>query len=235
MTTKRCDYIIIYCFLSASILCIAIAARLFVIKKLEMDEFSGLVAFSVTCLLLSGAYLSFQSILSELLLPIVERIFRKEQQECPASTVEFASIPEPIEVAIPNYADYKISAQQKIQQEQAETLERVIEYTGQQLVLYMKESQLNQLYEHIRMFQYATEDECKEIQDPVKVDSQIKPIDVMHFGWNIGNQFKKSGIETATFIKNVFTETIDKVEISTLKRKLRVEGTCRIKLTEDID
>ena len=99
----------------------------------------------------------------------------------------------------------------------------------------MKESQLNQLYEHIRMFQYATEDECKEIQDPVKVDSQIKPIDVMHFGWNIGNQFKKSGIEIATFIKNVFTETLDKVEISTLKRKLRVEGTCRIKLTEDID
>ena len=234
MTAKKCDYIIIYCFLSASILCIAIAARLFVIKELEMDEFSGLVVFGVTCLLLGGAYLSFQSILSELLLPIVERIFRKGQQECPASTVEFALMPEPTKVAVPNYEDYKISAQQKIQQEQTETLERVLAYTGQQLALYMKESQLNQLYEHIRMFQYATEDECKEIQDPVKVDSQIKPIDVMHFGWNIGNQFKKSGIETATFIKNVFTETLDKVEISTLKRKLRVEGTCKIKLIENI-
>lgn len=235
MTAKKCDYIIIYCFLSASILCIAIAARLFVIRELGMDEFSGLVAFGVTCLLLGGAYLSFQSILSELLLPIVERIFRKGQQECPASTVEIASMPEPIEVAIPNYDDYKISAQQKIQQEQAEKLEQVLTYTGEQLALYMKESQLSQLYEHIRFFQFATEEECKEIQNPVKVDSQIKPIDVMHFGWNIGNQFKKSGIETATFIKNVFAEALNENTISTLKRKLRVEGTCKIKLTEDID
>lgn len=234
MTAKRCDYIIIYCFLSASILCIAIAARLFVIKELDMDEFSGLVAFGVTCLLLGGAYLSFQSILNELLLPIVERIFRKEQQESPTPTVEVAPMTEPTEFAIPNYTDYKISAQQKIQQEQSETLERVLAYTGQQLALYMKESQLIQLYEHIRMFQFATEEECEQIQNPVKVDFQIKPIDLMHFGWNIGNQFKKSGIETATFIKYVFAEALRESTTSTLKRKLRVEGTCKIKLSCNI-
>lgn len=51
----------------------------------------------------------------------------------------------------------------------------------------MKESQLNQLYEHIRMFQYTTKEECQLIQNSVTVDFQIKPSDLMHFGWNIDN------------------------------------------------
>lgn len=42
----------------------------------------------------------------------------------------------------------------------------------------------------------------------------------------------KSGIEMATLIKQVFTTPFEKVETSTIKRKLRVEGTCRIKEME---
>lgn len=56
----------------------------------------------------------------------------------------------------------------------------------------------------------------------------------MHFGWNIGNQFKKSGIETATFIKQVFAKELSDSVVSTIKRKLRVEGTCIIKLKEEL-
>ena len=56
----------------------------------------------------------------------------------------------------------------------------------------------------------------------------------MHFGWNIGNQFKKTGIETATFVKRVFAERLKENEISTIKRKLRAEGACIIKIKEKL-
>lgn len=35
------------------------------------------------------------------------------------------------------------------------------------------------------------------------VDKAIRTIDLMHYAWNIGNLFKKKGIDTATFIKQV--------------------------------
>lgn len=236
MTAKKSDYIIIYCFLFASILCIAVLARLFVVKELQMDEFSGTVAFIVACLLLGAAYFSFQSLVNEWLQPVVERIFRKKH---PHIEPEFEVVPiaetSQEEPTVPNYNEYKLTAQQKIQQEQEQTLENVLTYTGQELSLYMTESDLQQLCEHIRSFQFATEKECEQINTPVIVDAKLKSIDLMHFGWNIGNQFKKSGIETATFIKQVFAAPFEKVEISTIKRKLRVEGTCKIKLAEEIE
>lgn len=236
MTAQKTDYIIIYSFLCASILCIALLIRLFVVTKLQMDEFSGLVAFIVACLLLGGIYLSFQSILNDCFLPVVERIFRKKLPYIePESQIEQIAESPQEELTVPNYEEYKQTAQHKLAQEQAQTLERVLAYTGQQLALYMKENQLNQLYEHIRMFQYATEEVCQQIQNPVTVDSQIKPIDLMHFGWNIGNAFGKPRLQTATFIKRVFAHTLRDSVISTLERKMsHTESKCRIKLDRKI-
>jgi ubiquitin len=112
------------------------------------------------------------------------------------------------EISIPNYNDYKQAAQQKIQKEQMQTLENVLCYTNKELALYVEESEMQKLYTYIRTFQYATEKECNKINSPVTVNSKLKPIDLMHFGWNIGNQFNKSGIEIATFIKRVFAEVL---------------------------
>lgn len=235
MTAKKYDYIIIYCFVFASILCIAVLARLFVVRELKMDGFSGLAAFVVACLLLSGTYLSFQSFVNEWLQPVVERIFRKKHPHIEPEK-EVKPITETIqdEPSVPNYEEYRLTAQQKIQQEQAQTLERVLAYAGQEMALYMTEKDLEQLCEHIRAFQFATEQECEQIKTSVTVDAKLKSIDLMHFGWNIGNQFKKSGIETATFLKYVFAKELKESEISTIKRKLRVEGTCIIKLKEEV-
>ncbi len=237
MTAKKTDYIIIYSFLCASILSIAVIARMFAVTELKMDEFSGLMVFFVTCLLLGGFYFSFQSILNDCLLPVVERVFRKKHPHLgPEIVVEpFVETPqEQEEPAMLNYGEYKQAAQHKLAQEQAQTLEKVLYYTRQEMALYMTEKDLQQLCEHIRAFQFATEQECEQIKTPVTVDAKLKSIDLMHFGWNIGNQFKKSGIETATFIKYIFAKELKDSEISTIKRKLRVEGTCRIKLTEKL-
>lgn len=244
MTAKKTDYIIIYSFLCASILSIAVLVRLFVVTELKMDEFSGLVAFIVTCLLLGGIYFSFQSILNDCLLPLVERVLKskeiatfepaiitQEQEDITKSIDE--SITQSTDLSV-NYENYKTAAQHKIEAEQSRTLENVLHYTHQELSLYMEEANIKQLCQHIQLFQFATEQECEQINTPVTVDAKLKSIDLMHFGWNIGNQFKKSGIETATFIKQVFVAPFEKVEISTIKRKLRVEGTCKIKLSETL-
>lgn len=235
MAARKYDYIIIYSILFASILSIAVLVRLLVISELQMDEFSGLVAFVIVCLLLGAAYLSFQSIIDVWLLPVIERTVRKKypQIECEPEVEPIGSMPNG-EISVPNYDEYKQTAQQKIQQEQAKVLENVLTYTVQELALYLTESELQQLCEHIRFFQYATENEYKQIKIPVAVDATLKSIDLMHFGWNIGNQFKKTGIETATFIKRVFAERLKESEISTIKRKLRAEGTCIIKIKEKL-
>lgn len=165
----------------------------------------------------------------------MERIFRKKYPDIePELEIEPIAETSQEDLTVLNYNEYKLTAQQKIQQEQEQTLEDVLAYAGQELSLYMTENELQQLCEHIRFFQCATEKECEQIKTPVTVDAKLKSIDLMHFGWNVGNQFKKSGIESATFIKYVFAAPFEKVEISTIKRKLRVEGTCKIKLVEEI-
>lgn len=200
---------------------------------------SGLMVFFVTCLLLGGFYFSFQSILNDCLLPVVERIFRKKHPQLEPeiiveTLVEVPQEQEQKEPAVLNYGEYKQAAQHKFVQEQAQALEKVLSYTGQEMALYLTEKDLQQLYEHIRFFQSATEQQCEQISNPVIVDSKLKSIDLMHFGWNIGNQFKKSGIETATFIKYVFAKDLHDSVISTIKRKLKVEGTCIIKIKEEL-
>ena len=70
---------------------------------------------------------------------------------------------------------------------------------------------------------------------PVKVDSQLKSTNIMHFGWNIGKAFGRKRVYTATFIKNVFTHTLRDLGISTIERKMsHTESECMIKLDNKI-
>lgn len=111
-------------------------------------------------------------------------------------------------------------------------LEKVIRYTKQTMVAYMSEEDLNRLCAYI--VEYSSGDTLQKIS-PVKVDSQLKSIDIMHFGWNIGKAFGRKRIHTATFIKNVFAHTIRDLEISTIERKMsHTESECRIKLDRNI-
>lgn len=79
-------------------------------------------------------------------------------------------------------------------------LEKVISYTKQTMVAYMSEEDLNRLCAYI--VEYSSGDTLQKVS-PVKVDSQLKSIDIMHFGWNIGKAFGRKRIHTATLIKNV--------------------------------
>lgn len=111
-------------------------------------------------------------------------------------------------------------------------LEKVLNYTKQTMVAYMNEEDLNHLCTYVA--EYSSGDTLQKIS-PVKVDSQLKSIDIMHFGWNIGKAFGIKRIHTATFIKNVFAHTLRDLEIATIERKMsHTESECKIKLNDNI-
>ena len=98
-------------------------------------------------------------------------------------------------------------------------LEKVLNYTKQTMVAYMSEEDLNRLCTYVA--EYSSGDTLQKIS-PVKVDSQLKSIDIIHFGWNIGKTFGIKRIHTATFIKNVFAHTLRDLEIATIERKMSI-------------
>ena len=111
-------------------------------------------------------------------------------------------------------------------------LERVLDYTKQTMVTYMSEAELDRLCGYIT--EYSLGDTPREVS-PISVDSALKNIDLMHFGWNIGKAFGKKCIHTATFIKNVFSHALRDIEVLTIERKMsHTESECRIKLDHQI-
>ena len=111
-------------------------------------------------------------------------------------------------------------------------LDKVLTYIKQTLVLYLNETDLNRLCGYVT--EYYLSDSLPKVE-PIKVDSQLKTIDIMHFGWNIGKAFSRKRVHTATFIKNVFAYTLRDLEISTIERKMsHTESECRIKLDDKI-
>ena len=107
-------------------------------------------------------------------------------------------------------------------------LERVLDYTKQTMVAYMSEAELDCLCGYIT--DYSLGDTPREVS-PVSVDSELKSIDLMHFGWNIGKAFGKKRIHTATFIKRIFAHALRDLEVSTIERKMsHTESECKIKL-----
>ena len=111
-------------------------------------------------------------------------------------------------------------------------LDRVLDYTKQTMVAYMSEAELDRLCGYIT--EYSLGDTPREVS-PVLVDSALKSIDLMHFGWNIGKAFGKRRIHTATFIKRVFAHALRDIEVSTIERKMsHTESECRIKLDGEI-
>ena len=155
--------------------------------------------------------------------------------ELPKEEVPPASISNiPIEV-LNQPLEYEISrANAMAEKERAsqEKLDKVIAYTKQTLVLYLDETALNRLCGYVT--EYYLSDSLFKVE-PIKVDSQLKTIDIMHFGWNIGKAFSKPRLQTATFIKRVFTHTLRDSEISTIERKMsHTESECKIKLDRKI-
>lgn len=244
MNKRQTEYIALYLFVFGAILLFGVLARKFVLVK-GYDEFSAAVGFFATVVVLSALYISLQMTLNELLLPRMEKFlmrfpaFQKLEKVAVATDGPYIAT-EPIEeIAVvetpPQPSEYEVLRANAIaEQERASQarLDRVLDYTKQTMVAYMSEAELDRLCGYIT--EYSLGDTPCEVS-PVSVDSALKSIDLMHFGWNIGKAFGKKRIHTATFIKRVFAHALRDLEITTIERKMsHTESECRIKLDGNI-
>lgn len=222
---------------SANVIVGAIARQM--VLHHGLDAFNGYVAFMVCTLMLTAIYINLQELFKKTLSPFFETLFMKfpnygkkgkveiedkETTEEESWTKETDTNPPPSM----DYAQIRLSAMKAKEQTEQEKLTTVLTYTRESFAPYMKEEDLNILCKYICLF-HADKD-IPKVARSVKVDSAIRTIDLMHFGWNIGYQFSKTGIQIATFIKRVFAEALKENEISTLKSKLRLDGKCTIKI-----
>ena len=240
MNKRQTEYIALYLFVFGAILLFGVLARKFVLVK-GYDEFSAAVAFFATVVVLSALYISLQMTLNELLLPRMEKFlirfpaFQKLEEVAVVAEVSAIAAEPTEEVAVakatPQPTEYEFlhaSAIAECECASLAKLERVLDYTKQTMVPYMSEAELDRLCGYIT--EYRLGDTPRKVS-PVSVDSALKSIDLMHFGWNIGKAFGKRRIHTATFIKNVFAYALRDIEVSTIERKMsHTESECRIQL-----
>ena len=238
LNKRQTEYIALYLFVFGAILLFGVLARKLVLVK-GYDEFSAAVGFFATVVVLSALYICLQMTLNELLLPRMEKFlmrftaFQKLEEVAVVAEVS-AVVAEPIEEVsvietIPQPTEYEVLRANAIaEQERASQakLESVLNYTKQTMVAYMSETELDRLCGYIT--EYSLGDTPCEVS-PVSIDSALKSIGLMHFGWNIGKAFGKKRIHTATFIKNVFAHALRDIEVSTIERKMsHTEYECRI-------
>ena len=159
-----------------------------------------------------------------------EDVTELPKEEATPSTINNIPIEESNQPS--EYEIFRANAMAKKEQASQEKLDKVLAYTKQNLVLYLSETDLNRLCGYIT--EYYLSDTMPKVEQ-IKVDAQLKTIDIMHFGWNIGKAFGKSRLQTATFIKRVFAHTLRDSEISTIERKMsHTESECKIKLDSKI-
>ena len=254
MNQKNIEHIALYSLVLVGTLVVGVLARQFVLSK-GIDNFSSIVAFFATVIVLMAIYASLQTTFNQFLLPRIETFllrfsaFQTMKNYNDTVSAQEALTIEDSNQATPNVIDPAPTAEETISElseyEVMRTnsiakknraiqtkLEKVLNYTKQTMVAYMSEEDLNRLCAYVA--EYSSGDTLQKIS-PVKVDSQLKSIDIMHFGWNIGKAFSKKRINTATFIKNVFAHTLRDLEISTIERKMsHTETESLIKLNGEI-
>lgn len=254
MNQKNIEHIALYSLVLVGTLVVGVLARQFVLSK-GIDDFSSTVAFFATVIVLMAIYASLQTTFNQFLLPRIEAFLLRfsafktmknhndtvSVPEAPTIKDSNQATPDVIESAptaeetISKPSEYEVIRTNAITEKNRAIqtkLEKVISYTKQTMVAYMSEENLNRLCTYVA--EYSTGDTLQKIS-PVKVDSQLKSIDIMHFGWNIGKAFGRKRIHTATFIKNVFAYTLRDLEISTIERKMsHTETDSYIKLNKNI-
>lgn len=157
---------------------------------------------------------------------LYEKVAELPKEESTPSTINNISIEESNQPT--EYEIFRANAMAEKERASQEKLDKVLAYTKRNLVLYLSETDLNRLCGYIT--EYYLSDTLPKVEQ-IKVDNQLKTIDIMHFGWNIGKAFGKPRLQTAKFIKRVFAHTLRDSEISTIERKMsHTESACKIEL-----
>ena len=234
MTPQKTIYITVYLLLLIPTLSIALVTRIFSLKVMLLDGFSGNIIFLITCILCAVLYLIFKTSIDGYILPILCKCSKIQLAVAESVTEEVTKPVTKQEANLPSYQEHYDAVTEKKRIEAEEILQRVLDYTMSELVHDMNESDMMTLCNYIREFQFGTASDIAQTTQRIRLTSDIKIIDLYHFGWNIGTQYNKSGMEIAQFLKNVFAEKLYDTEVTTIVRKLRMSGTCRIKIKPEI-
>ena len=234
MTPQKTIYITVYLLLLIPTLSIALVTRIFSLKVMLLDGFSGNIIFLITCILCAVLYLIFKTTIDGYILPFLCKCSKIQLAVAESVTKEVTNQEPKQEANLPSYQEHYDAVAEKKRIEAEETLQKVLDYTMSELVHDMNESDMMTLCNYIREFQFGTASDSVQTTQRIRLTSDIKIIDLYHFGWNIGNQYKKPGLEVAQFLKNVFAEKLYDTEVTTIVRKLRMSGTCRIKIKPEI-
>ena len=234
MTPQKTIYITVYLLLLIPTLSIALVTRIFSLKVMLLDGFSGNIIFLITCILCAVLYLIFKTTIDGYILPFLCKCSKIQLAVAESVTEEVTKPETKQEANLPSYQEHYDAVAEKKRIEAEETRQRVLDYTMSELVHDMNESDMMTLCNYIREFQFGTASDIAQTTQRIRLTSDIKIIDLYHFGWNIGTQYKKSGLEIAQFLKNVFAEKLYDTEVTTIVRKLRMSGTCRIKIKPEI-
>lgn len=125
-----------------------------------------------------------------------------------------------------SYHDIRNERKSKEDELNKKKLAAVSEYVHVVMSPYIKETEVTQLITNITMWMESDE----PILTAITTDGRLTTLDLRHFAWNIGERFKWKGVKRASFIKLVFPVEMRELEIETIRRNLRQNGTCLIEL-----
>ena len=234
MTPQKTIYITVYLLLLIPTLSIALVTRIFSLKVMLLDGFSSNIIFLMTCILCAALYLIFKTTIDGYILPFLCKCSKTQLAVAESVTTEVTKPVTKQEANLPSYQEHYDAVAEKKRIEAEETLQRVLDYTMSELVHDMNESDMMILCNYIKEFQFGSATDISTTTQRIRLTSDIKIIDLYHFGWNIGNQYNKPGLEIAHFLKHVFAEKLYDTEVTTIVRKLRMAGTCRIKIKAEL-
>lgn len=91
---------------------------------------------------------------------------------------------------------------------------------------YMKDEDIETLFQNVNLWQYSQETPLS----PSLTNGKLSTLDLRHLAWNVGERLKWTGEKRALFIKQSFPNEFRDSDISSIRRNLRQQGDCIIKI-----
>ena len=91
---------------------------------------------------------------------------------------------------------------------------------------YMKDDDIETLFHNVNLWQYSQETPLS----PTLTNGKLSTLDLRHLAWNVGERLKWGGEKRALFIKQSFPNELRDSDISSIRRNLRQQGDCIIKI-----
>ena len=107
-----------------------------------------------------------------------------------------------------------------------QVIDGIHDYLFNILPPYMNDKDIDTLYKNVELWLYSQ----STPPSPTLTNGKLTTLDLRHLAWNIGERLKWSGEQRAIFIKQSFPNEFRDSDISSIRRNLRQQGDCLIKI-----